>query len=121
MVQKQVICPERVRKTPKQFSWLDHRLVRDHYIDQCTHRAAALYLFLVCVADAKGLSYWADRTICTRLALDETLLPKVRNELVDIGLVAYQKPLYQVLDLDCQRQKEVPMDKSSLWETFSSR
>ena len=99
MVQKHPICPERVRKTPKQFSWLDHRLVRDHYIDRCTHRAAALYLFLVTVADAKGLSYYSDPSICRRLAMDETVLKDARSELVEIGLIAYQKPLYQVLDL----------------------
>jgi len=37
MVQKHLICPQRIRKIPKQFSWLDHRLVRDHYIDRCSH------------------------------------------------------------------------------------
>ncbi len=54
MVTKQPICPDRIRRTPRQFSWLDHRLVSDHYIDRCTHAAAALYLFLVTVADARG-------------------------------------------------------------------
>ena len=53
MVTKQPICPDRIRRTPKRFSWLDHRLVSDHYIDRCTHAAAALYLFLVTVADAR--------------------------------------------------------------------
>ena len=107
MVQKHPICPERVRKTPKQFSWLDHRLVRDHYIDRCTHRAAALYLFLVTVADAKGLSYYSDLSICRRLAMDETVLKDARSELVEVGLIAHQKPLYQVLDLDrrCQHPR----------------
>ena len=55
--------PDRIRKVPRQFSWIDHRLVRDHHIDRCSHGAAALYLFLVTVADAGGLSYYSDRTL----------------------------------------------------------
>ena len=60
-MQKHPIYPERIRTPPKQFSWVDHRLVRDHYIDRCSHQSAALYLFLVTVADAQGLSYYSDR------------------------------------------------------------
>jgi hypothetical protein len=100
MVLKQPICPDRIRKTPRQFSWLDHRLVSDHYIDRCTHGAAALYLFLVTVSDAKGMSYYSDRTLCQRLAMDEHILARHRNEMMKIGLVAYQKPLYQVLAIN---------------------
>ena len=43
------------RHVPPQFSWVDQRLVRDHYIDQLSSPACALYLFLVTVADAQGL------------------------------------------------------------------
>ncbi len=100
MVQKHLICPQRTRKTPKQFSWLDHRLVRDHYIDRCSHSAAALYLFLVTVADAQGLSYYSDLVISQRLDMDTNTLAQTRKELIRIGLIAYQKPLYQVLALD---------------------
>jgi len=100
MVIKQPICPDRIRKTPKHFSWLDHRLVSDHYIDRCTHGAAALYLFLVTVSDVKGMSYYSDRTLSQRLAMDENILVRHRNELMNIGLIAYRKPLYQVLAID---------------------
>jgi hypothetical protein len=31
--------------------------VRERYIERCDHPAAALYLFLVTVADVEGLSY----------------------------------------------------------------
>jgi hypothetical protein len=100
MVEKYPIHPNRIRKTPKQFSWLDHRLVRDRYIDRCSHTAAALYLFLVTVADAQGLSYYSDATISERLTMDPALLEKARKELIHIGLIAYRSPLYQVLSLD---------------------
>ena len=102
MITKPPIYPDRIRKTPKQFSWLDHRLVSDHYIDRCTHAAAAFYLFLVTVADARGMSYYSTRTLSQRLAMDEHSLVQARDELVNIGLVAYRKPLYQVLAIDAE-------------------
>jgi hypothetical protein len=77
-------------------------MVSDHYIDQCTHGAAALYLFLVTVSDAKGMSYYSDRTLSQRLAMDENILAQHRSELMDIGLIAYRKPLYQVLAIDAE-------------------
>lgn len=57
MVVKRVSCPERVRQVPSQFSGVDHRLVRGHYIERCDVSAAALYRCLVTVADGQGLSY----------------------------------------------------------------
>ena len=35
---KHLICPERLREVPEQFSWLDHRLVSDHYLDSAATR-----------------------------------------------------------------------------------
>jgi hypothetical protein len=67
---KRVISPERVRKIPAQFSWVDHRLVRDRYIERCDAQALALYLFLVTVADAQGLSYYSDASLATSLSMD---------------------------------------------------
>lgn len=100
MVEKRLIRPRGLRKIPKHFSWLDHRLVRERYIDRCSHQAAALYLFLVTVADAQGLSYYSEKTLTQRLNMEEHILARARQELIKIGLVAYQKPLYQVLALD---------------------
>jgi hypothetical protein len=100
MVTKRPICPHRIRTIPPQFSWIDHRLVRDGHIDSLSHAAAALYLFLATVADAQGLSYYSDRTLCRRLALSEDSLENARAQLLQFDLVAYQKPLVQVLALE---------------------
>jgi hypothetical protein len=120
MVQKHLICPQRIRKIPKQFSWLDHRLVRDHYIDRCSHSAAALYLFLVTVADVQGLSYYSDRVISQRLDMDANTLAQTRKELIRIGLIAYQKPFYQVLALDAliEATNRYPGQLQSLAQIF---
>ncbi len=96
---KYPICPERIRKVPSRFSWLDHRLVRERYIDRCSPQAAALYLFLVTVSDAQGLSYYSDPSLMDRLSMDETALLTARRNLICADLIAYQKPLCQVLAL----------------------
>lgn len=100
MVVKRVLCPARLRKVPPQFNWVDHRLIRDKHICRCSVQALALYLFLVSVADAEGLSYYSDGSISRLLPLDAPALQRARQELIAAQLIAYQKPLYQVLSLD---------------------
>jgi len=100
MVAKRIICSDRLRRVPKQFSWLDHRLVRDNHIRGISHQALALYLFLVTVSDADGLSYYSEGAIERYVTLDSVLLGVARAELCAAGLIAYRRPLYQVLSLD---------------------
>jgi hypothetical protein len=60
----------------------------------------ALYLFLVTVGDAEGLSYYGDSSIAGWLSVDPSVVPPARRELLSAGLIAYARPLYQVLALD---------------------
>jgi hypothetical protein len=99
-MKKRPLSFSKLRKVPKQFSWVDQRLVRERYIDQLSHEACALYLFLVTVADAQGLSFYSELSLCRRLAMDHLALHRARQTLIQLGLVAYDKPLYQVLALD---------------------
>ncbi len=98
-VSKHLVLPHMVRRIPAQFSWIDHRLVRERYIDSLSHGAAALYLFLVTVSDAQGLSYYGDESLAKRLGMDKRTLGDARSNLIESQLIAYQKPLYQVLGL----------------------
>ena len=100
MVIKRVLCRQRLRRVPCRFSWIDHRLVRDRHICRCSANALALYLFLVTVGDADGLSYYSDGTIGQLLSMDPIALARARQELIGASLVAYEKPLYQVLSLE---------------------
>jgi len=84
---------------PEQFSWVDQGLVQQHFIDRCDARSAALYLFLVTVSDAQGLSYYGAATLARRLHLSEQDLDSARQQLIDLELIAYRAPLYQVLAL----------------------
>jgi hypothetical protein len=96
---KQLLRPERLRQVPQQFSWVDQALVQQHFIDRCEARSAALYLFLVTVADAQGLSYYGAATLARRLRLSDEQFAAARQQLIDLELIAYRSPLYQVLAL----------------------
>ena len=100
MISKHPVYPDRVRQIPGQFSWVDHRLVRDGHIERCSHASAALYLFLVTVSDARGLSYYSDALLMKRLDMDETILEQSRYQLMHLGLIAYKRPIYQLLPLE---------------------
>jgi len=85
---------------PRGFGWIDHRLLRDGYIGRCSPQALALYALLVCASDVQGLSYYSDRRIAQLLTLEPATLSLARWELIELGLIAYQKPLYQLLSLE---------------------
>jgi hypothetical protein len=101
MKTKRLLCPQRLRRVPHQFSWIDQRLVREGHITRCGGtQALALYLLLVTVADSQGLSYYSDKTAARLLNLSQPELRQARNNLLGAGLIAYQAPLYQVLSLE---------------------
>jgi hypothetical protein len=87
-VNKIPLCPDKIRRVPEQFNWVDHRLVRERYIDYLSNEAAALYLFLVTVSDARGLSYYGDTTLQKRLGMHEHRLVAARGVLIEQGLIA---------------------------------
>lgn len=74
--------------------------MQENYFLRCEHSAWALYLFLASVADAEGLSYYSDASLMRRLKMDPLVLSASRQQLTQAGLIAYEKPLYQVLNLE---------------------
>ena len=106
---KRLIDPRRMRKAlPRGFGWIDHRLLRDGYLSRCSPQALALYVLLVCASDGQGLSYYSAPRIAQLLQLEPAALSEARRELIGLGLIAYQKPLYQLLSLE----RELPEHKS---------
>jgi hypothetical protein len=85
---------------PRQFGWIDRRVLREGYIGRCEAPALALYLLLVIVADAQGLSFYADASLERLLSMSVDTLGRARANLLRAGLIAYRAPLYQVLGLD---------------------
>jgi hypothetical protein len=91
------IVRDRIRHVPSGFGWVDHRLVREHYAERCSHGALALYLFLVVVSDGEGVSWWSERNLSLRLGMDADRLRQARAELEAADLVAYAGGVWQVL------------------------
>ena len=108
MMQKKTLRPDRLRQVPAQFSWVDQRLVRENFLRHADPAAWGLYLVLVTVADAQGLSYYSEATLSRLLKLEPGQLAHCREQLVGADLLAYHKPLYQVLALPPAQAVVVP-------------
>ena len=113
MPAKRVLRPDRLRRVPTQFSWIDQRLVREGYIGRCNAPALALYLMLVTVADSRGLSYYGDASVCRLLSMPVGQLERARCDLIRLGLIAYERPLYQVLSLEPPAPPRIPGVRSA--------
>jgi len=99
-IKKRLLRPERARRVPERFSWVDHRLVRDRYVQRCTPDALALYLLLVTVGDANGLSFYSDSTMSRLLSMTVSTVREAKRVLVSAELIALEPPLIQVLSLE---------------------
>jgi len=86
----------KLRRVPRQCSWVEQRLVRERYSDQLSPEACALSLFLVTGADAQGLRFYSEQALCQRLSMTPAGLHQARQALLTRALVADQRPLSQV-------------------------
>ena len=131
---KPPISLAQLRQIPPQFSWVEQRVVRERSIDQLSPEACALSLFRVTVADAQGRSFYAERSLCQRLSMTPAVVRQARQALIARALVAYQRPLYQVLALERDAMRsaaerllpsgdEAPVDLKAvckqIWEVLS--
>jgi len=99
--------PARVRRIEHSFAWIDHRLLRNGFLEAMTHQDQALYLFLVLAADRHGISFYRKEKICDSLGLDWGEFEVARDRLIDLTLMAFQpysaatpNGYYQVLPVD---------------------
>ena len=99
MIEKQPLCPDRLRTIRGSFAFLAHRFLREGFWSALGHHELLLYVFLILVADRKGLSYYSFDKICSLLqvSLDEYVL--ARNALIHKDLIAFDGHLFQVLSL----------------------
>jgi hypothetical protein len=85
-----VLRPERLRRIPPSFAWLDHRLRAGGVLAQLTTDEIALYCFLALAADAQGLSCWRLERIERELPLDVAALHRARDGLLRADLIAFR-------------------------------
>lgn len=97
---KEIHIPNRakIRRLPKHYSWIDHRLIRQNRLKGLSAGGHSLYLFLVIVGNKEGVSYYGNAKIQSHLG--EIDLAMARRELIEQGLIAYTAPYYQVLELE---------------------
>jgi hypothetical protein len=98
-LKKFIINPERIRKVPGSFSWVDREFMRSGYLQVLSAEAILVYFFLLIVGDHQGLSFYGDRHMGRVLKLAGPQLEKARRQLMIQDLIAYQRPMYQVLSL----------------------
>jgi len=108
MIEKKILNPDRVRKVPLSFSWVDHRILRDGHLEWLSPDEMLLYFFLVLVSDPMGLSFYSTSTLSTHLKISASAIRAARAALVREGLIAFKRPLYQVLSLPVPVKRAPP-------------
>ena len=99
MIEKTILCPERVRKIKGSFAFIEHRFLRDGFWASLSHDELLLYMLLVLAADRAGLSYYGYDKLCTLLGIPVDEYIVARNALIDKDLIAFDGRLFQVLCL----------------------
>jgi len=107
------VIPSCIRKVPRHFAWLDHRLRSEKWIEDFQPEEFALYLFLVLAADQHGLSCWRLDVIEKAMPAFQThQLCKAREELIRKRLIAFRPwnlgdpdGTYQLLPVPSQKPR----------------
>ena len=95
-----ILRPDRIRRRHGSFGWIEHRFVRNGFLEGLHHPEALLYMFLALVADERGISFYSQERIRQLLGIPHAhTLQDAIAELAERDLLAYRSGIYQVLDL----------------------
>jgi len=101
--------PQKIRNIKSSFAWIDHRLMRNGFLELMTHQDIVLYLFLVLVADKNGVSFYRKEKICQAVSLDYSQFEIARDRLVNMKLIAFEgysvlspNGYYQILPIEAK-------------------
>ena len=101
------VLPDRIRTIPASFSWIDRRIVTDNFLVYLSKDEIALYFFLVTVSNRLGVSFYGPARICRLTGLTRSELDDATRGLIELELLAFRFPFYQVLALP-QRPVRTP-------------
>jgi hypothetical protein len=101
--------PKNIRKIKDSFAWIDHRLMRNGFLETMTHHDMVLYLFLILAADRNGVSFYRKEKICQAVSLDFSQFEIARDRLVNTNLIVFESysvlspnGYYQVLPIEAK-------------------
>jgi hypothetical protein len=126
-----ILDNNRLRRVPRSFAWIDHRIRSEGFLKKLQPQDIALYLFLALAADRNGLSCWRlDRMEREIPSLDRHALWDARNRLAELDLIAYRPwrvgdpdGCYQVLAVQPvqQRQDDLSPELTVLLDSIGRR
>lgn len=95
-----ILKPDRIRQRRGSFGWIEHRFVREGYLEGLRDPEALLYFFLSIVADQRGISFYSPDRIRQLLGIPYAhTLQGAIDELISRDLLAYSSGIFQILDL----------------------
>jgi hypothetical protein len=99
MIERILLCPDRVRRINGTFTFIEHRFLKDGFFFALSHHELLLYLFLALASDRDGLSFYSYDKITTllRISVDEFIL--ARDGLINKDLLAFDGLIFQLLSL----------------------
>jgi hypothetical protein len=105
MITKKILNPNRIRQICGGFSFIPHRFLTDGFLKSLSQYELLLYIFLILAADRHGLSFYSDDRIRSLLQLSRKQYIEARNGLIKKDLIAFDGPLFQVLELPAVPKK----------------
>ena len=81
---------KKIRNIKGSFAWIDHRLMRNGFLQIMTHDDMVLYLFLILVADKNGVSFYRKEKICEAVSLDFSRFEIAKDCLINMKLIAFE-------------------------------
>jgi hypothetical protein len=85
------------RKLPQRYGIIDQRIVSEGYLKRLPAEVVSLYVFLCVVADRAGRSWYSDGRLVQQIRTAS--LASARRQLVEAGLIAWEPPVYTVLEV----------------------
>lgn len=91
-----IIVPMRWAKS---YSIIDHKLLHGKYLHRLSHNSMVLYLFLAVVSNSNGKNYYAKETVSKILRIPIDMLEYASHELIQEGLIDYEKPYWYIKNI----------------------
>ena len=82
--------PKNIRNIKGSFAWIDHRLVRNGFLQVMTHQDVVLYIFLILASDKNGVSFYRKEKICEAISLDYKQFKIAKDRLINMKLIAFE-------------------------------